>query len=151
MPPKRTLEEYKAPYPKPSENQRRFVIFLDEKEAELENYRLQLLPGRVENVDGANRHFVCGEVKEETIEGWGYNYYVVTMGPTAGTLMMPFGDAAKKTPKFVPMNNTELIRYNSKLPVVVLVPKDAELRYKIWVSSSAGSTTHPDGQAAEEL
>ncbi|KEG10546.1 ecotin [Trypanosoma grayi] len=134
---KKTLAEYKAPYPAPTADQKRLVIFLDERGAEEKReFKLQLIPGRVETVDATNRHFIAGDVKEETINGWGYTYYVVHMGELAGTLMtsMP-GDTPK--PRFVAMVNKPLIPYNSKLPVVVYVPKDAELHYRVWAPTKA--------------
>lgn len=136
----KTLADYKAPYPEPTADQKRYVIFLDPKgdNEELNEYKIQLIPGRMEAVDGANHHRIGGKIEEKNIEGWGYNYYVVTMGPTMGTLMMPFGEAAEKKPRFVAMHSDELLRYNSKLPLVVYVPKNAELRYNIWTVSSGG-------------
>lgn len=148
----KTLAEYKAPYPEPTADQKRFAIFLDKKESddmELNDFKVQLLPGRIESVDGANRNFIGGRITEEIVQGWGYNYHVVTLGPLAGTMMMPFGEAAEKKPKFVGMNNDSLIRYNSKLPIVVIAPKDCVLRYKIWTchGSGCGGT---EGIEAEE-
>jgi ecotin len=50
----------------------------------------------------------------------------------AGTLM----GVDPKTPKvsrFIPLGGEPyLIRYNSRLPVVIYVPKDAEVQYRIW-------------------
>ncbi len=43
---------------------------------------------------------------------------------------------SKKTEAFVPVvGDGFLLRYNSKLPVVVYVPKDVEVRYRVWSAS----------------
>lgn len=42
----------------------------------------------------------------------------------------------KKTPAFVPVvGEGFMLRYNSKLPVVVYVPEDIEVRYRVWSAS----------------
>ncbi|ORC88097.1 ecotin [Trypanosoma theileri] len=142
---KKSLEDYKAPYPKPTPDQRRYVIFLeDHGREESSQYRLQLIPGRVEMVDGVNLQFISGEVKEMTIDGWGYPYYVVKAGVMATTLMAPLTDTPPVS-QFVPLSDQPMIRYNSKLPVVVYTPKDVELRYRIW------APTAPNEEIATEV
>ena len=50
----------------------------------------------------------------------------------AGTLMAVDPDASKVN-RFIPLGGEPyLIRYNSKLPVVVYVPEGVEVRYRIW-------------------
>lgn len=76
-----------------------------------------------------NKHFLMGNVKSQDLQGWGYSYYEVeSTGETGGTLMgCP---DQKKTKKFVSLQ-PEIVRYNSKLPLVFYVPKDLEVRYRI--------------------
>lgn len=137
------LKDLKAPYPEPRPDQCRYVIFLEPKgdEVELNNYKVELMPGRMEKVDGANLHRLGGKIEAKTIEGWGYDYYEVKMGQMASTLMMPLGAAAELKPRFVPMYVDQLYRYNSKLPIVVYMPKDSELRYRIWSATGASEGT----------
>ncbi|MNN83904.1 Ecotin precursor [compost metagenome] len=43
----------------------------------------------------------------------------------------------KSTQDFVPVvGDGFLLRYNSKLPIVLYVPKDIEVRYRIWSASN---------------
>jgi len=43
----------------------------------------------------------------------------------------------KKTDAFVPVvGEGFMLRYNSKLPVVVYVPKGVEVRYRVWSASA---------------
>ncbi|KAF1019879.1 MAG: Ecotin [Pseudomonas sp.] len=45
-----------------------------------------------------------------------------------------------KRKDFVPViGKGFLLRYNSKLPIVVYVPKDVEVRYRIWSASATVS------------
>ncbi|KFF24790.1 serine protease inhibitor ecotin [Chryseobacterium vrystaatense] len=76
-----------------------------------------------------NNYFLMGNVKTQDLQGWGYNYYEVeSNGEAAGTLMGCRDQ--KKTKKFVTLQ-PEIVRYNSKLPLVFYVPKDLEVRYRV--------------------
>ncbi|AZA63043.1 serine protease inhibitor ecotin [Chryseobacterium indoltheticum] len=76
-----------------------------------------------------NKHFLMGKVNTQDLQGWGYSYYEIeSSGETGGTLMAC--PDQKKTKKFVSLQ-PEIVRYNSKLPLVFYVPKDLEVRYRI--------------------
>lgn len=141
------LADYKAPYPEPTANQRRYVIYLQEQPNEDDNFKVQLIPGQIKEVDPVNRHFIRAQVEEKTVQGWGYDYHVVTFGPAMGMTLMAPPPGAGTAPKFVGDYNQPLIRYNSKLPIVVYVPKEGVLHYKIW---SAGKEGGAEGIAAKE-
>ena len=58
----------------------------------------------------------------------------------AGTLMAVDPDAPKVA-RFIQLGGEPyLIRYNSRLPIVVYVPDGVEVRYRIW---AAGAETRP--------
>jgi ecotin len=124
-------ENMKA-YPAASEGMKRFVVYLAEKSNE-EDYRVELQVGKTVEVDGANRHFFGGKIEEETIEGWGFPKYVVKeLGPMAGT-RIGVDPNAPKIKRFVGLGGEpSLLRYNSKLPLVVYVPSGAEVRVRVW-------------------
>lgn len=83
----------------------------------------------VEKMLDCNNHFLMGKVATQDLQGWGYNYYEVeSNGGTGGTLMAC--PDQKKTKKFVSLQ-PEIVRYNSKLPLVFYVPKDLEVRYRV--------------------
>ena len=98
-----------------------------------QDLKLELQVGQTVQTDAANRYFFGGKIEEETIQGWGYPRYLVkTIGPMAGTLMAVDPKAPKKS-RFVTLGGDPyLIRYNSRLPVVVYVPEGTEVRYRIW-------------------
>jgi len=100
--------------------------------------QVQLIVGQTVEVDPGNRYFFTGGIEREVIQGWGFSRYVVrTLGAMAGTLMA-VDPRLPKVARFVSLGGEPyLVRYNSRLPVVVYVPEGAEVRYRIW---SAGET-----------
>lgn len=116
----------------------RYVLQLPEQKDE-SAFKVELIVGKTVRVDAANRYFFGGRIEAQTIEGWGYTRYMVSeLGPMAGTLMATDPNAPK-TDRFIALGGEPyLIRYNSRLPVVVYVPEGAEVRYRIW---NAGAET----------
>ena len=119
-------------FPQPDEGMVRFVLRLPEKEDE-SLLKVELLVGKVVKLDERNRYFFGGELDARTIEGWGYTRYVLPdLGPMAGTLI-GVDPNAPKVERFITLGGEPfLIRYNSRLPVVVYVPQGVEVRYRIW-------------------
>lgn len=94
--------------------------------------KVELIAGKTVETDSVNINFFGGKIEETTIQGWGFPRYTVTIGQMAGTLMAPPTDQPKMK-KFVAIGGQPcLIRYNSRLPVVVYAPQDVEVRYRIW-------------------
>jgi len=101
--------------------------------------KVELIVGKTVQTDSRNRYFFGGNIEAETIKGWGYTRYKVNkLGPMAGTLMA-IKPNAPKVDQFITLGgNPYLIRYNSRLPIVVYVPEGVDVRYRIW---SAGAET----------
>lgn len=110
----------------------RYVLQLPKEEDETV-LKVQLIVGKTVKTDGVNRHFFAGSIKEETIEGWGFPRYVMSkLGPMAGTLMAVDPDKPHVA-RFVSLGGEPfIIRYNSRLPIVLYLPEDVEARYRIW-------------------
>jgi ecotin len=114
----------------------RYVIQLPKK-ADESSLKVELIVGKVVQTDKSNRYFFGGKIEEKTIEGWGFPRYVVdALGPMAGTLMA-VDPAAPKAARFIALGGDPyLIRYNSRLPIVVYVPEGVEVRYRIWAAKT---------------
>ena len=110
----------------------RYVLHLPKQENE-SGFKVELIVGKTVQVDKENRYFFGGRIEKETIKGWGYPRYVVSaLGPMGGTLMA-VDPNAPKVDRFITIGGEPyLIRYNSRLPIVVYVPEDVEVRYQIW-------------------
>ncbi len=96
-------------------------------------FQVELIVGKMVSVDKRNNYFFGGQIEKEVIKGWGFTRYMVSdIGLMAGT-MMAVDPGMPKTERFVKLGGTPyFIRYNSRLPVVVYVPKGVEVRYRIW-------------------
>ena len=129
------------PYAQADEGMQRYVIELPALEDESLR-KVELVVGKTVPTDGVNRHFFGGRITREVVQGWGYSYYELkAIGPMAGTLMAGPPDAPQ-VDTFVPVrHDLGLLRYNSKLPLVVYVPEGVEVSYRLW-------STEPEAIAA---
>ena len=119
-------------FPPAGEGMVRHVLQLLKQDDE-SAYKVELIVGRTIQVDEGNRYFFSGRIAEETIKGWGFPCYKVSaLGQMAGTLMA-IDPNAPKVNRFITLGGEPyLIRYNSRLPVVVYVPEGVEVRYRLW-------------------
>jgi ecotin len=128
-----------APYPKAEAGFTRQVIHLP-KQAQEENFQVEILAGKTLEVD-CNRQKLDGILDEKSLQGWGYPFYRLenVIGPTSTMMACPPG--SKKKRAFVPVvGDGFMLRYNSKLPVVVYAPSNVEVRYRIWSASDKTGT-----------
>jgi len=130
-------------FPPAEEGMVRYVLQLP-KQTDESVFKVELIIGKTVQVDMQNRYFFIGQIDAETIPGWGFTRYLVKkVGPMAGTLMAVDPDAPK-VERFITLGGDPyLIRYNSRLPVVIYVPEGVDVRYRIW---SAGA----EAQALEK-
>lgn len=115
-------------YPKSSKALNRFVISLPVKANE-GLYNLEIWSGKTKLVD-CNKQIISGKFNKHTIKGWGYSYYEFIPNDHQLSTKMACPDTTL-VEKFI-RSNTEHIRYNSKLPVVVYCPKEYQVQYAIW-------------------
>jgi ecotin len=119
-------------FPPADQGMTRHVLMLPPAEQE-DSLRVELQIGKTLQTDAVNRYFFGGSLQAVNIEGWGFTRYVVAdLGPMGGTLMA-VDPEAPKVDRFVTLaGEAQLMRYNSRLPLVVYVPKGAEVRHRIW-------------------
>lgn len=112
----------KVPYPKADAGFTRQVIHLPKQDAE-DAFKVEIIAGKTLEAD-CNQQRLGGELEEHTLEGWGYSYYRLdkVSGPMSTMMACP---GQKKEQRFIPVvGEGFLLRYNSKLPIVVYAPKD---------------------------
>jgi len=131
-------------FPPPENGMVRYVLQLPQQDDETE-FKVELIVGKTVQIDEKNQYFFGGKMQEETIKGWGFPRYLVReLGPMAGTLMAVDPNAPKVS-RFIRLGGEPyLIRYNSRLPIVVYVPEGVEMRYRIWNASSESKVMEED-------
>ncbi|WP_313438568.1 serine protease inhibitor ecotin [Novosphingobium sp.] len=122
------LDELKAFPPAPSGQVRRVIVLPQETDENA--LKVGIIVGRTMMVD-CNRHVLGSRLETRTVEGWGYDYHVVTISdaPVSTRMGCPPGSLSKQ---FVHGGDEPFLRYNSRLPIVIYTPTDVELRYRIW-------------------
>ena len=120
-----------APYPKAEKGMKRQVIQLTPEKDE-STLKVELLIGHTLEVD-CNHHRLGGELDSKTLEGWGYDYYVFDKVTSPVSTMMACPDGTKEK-KFITayLGDDGMLRYNSKLPIVVYTPENVDVKYRIW-------------------
>lgn len=120
-----------APYPKAEQGMKRQVIQLPQQQDE-SALKVELLIGQTLEVD-CNRHSLGGQLESRTLEGWGYDYYVFDKVTSPVSTMMACPDG-KKEKQFVMagLGDAGMLRYNSRLPIVVYTPANIDVKYRIW-------------------
>jgi len=126
---------YTKAFPPAKDGMVRYMVLLPHKERGEDNdFQVELIVGKEIMTDGVNHYRVGGSIEAKPLQGWGFTYYeVATFGPAASTRIgVPPGTPRVK--KFVSIPS-KLIRYNSRVPLVVYVPEGGEVRYRIWKAS----------------
>ena len=125
--------KYLKAFPAAKQGNSRYVILLPHKERDEEsNFRVEIFVGKELLTDGVNQVRLGATIETRLLEGWGFTYYeVVSFGPDASTLMaVPPG--TPRTKEFVSMSI--IVPYNSRIPLVVYVPEEGKVRYRIWTA-----------------
>ena len=121
------------PYPPAEEGYKRMVIHLQAL-ADEDTNKLEIIIGKTIKVD-CNRHWFGGQLTEEIAKGWGFPYFILKSVKGPASTLMACPPDKKEQEAFVQVRSDQgLLRYNSKLPVVVYVPNDFEVHYRIWTA-----------------
>lgn len=139
-------------FPPAEEGMTRHVISLPKQEDETA-FKVEIIIGRTVKTDTSNSYFFGGTLETETIPGWGFDLYILRkFGPMAGTLMA-VDPNAPQVERFISLGDErQLLRYNSRLPLVVYVPTGVEVRHRLWRAEPIGHFAQklalPTGQTA---
>jgi ecotin len=101
-----------------------------------EDVRVQVIVGKMLPADCNVRSFPA-RLQHDTVPGTGYPLYRVTdVGPVVSTMMACPPSAAPQTAFVIGRGDGFLLRYNSRLPVVVYAPVGYDVRYRLWQGSN---------------
>lgn len=129
-----TQQEVSKMFPAPTAGMVQHILTLPKLENE-EDYMLEVQIGQTQLID-CNKHGLNGELKEHSVQGWGYNYYQVDEVSQGPSTMMACFELAKKE-AFVRIPGELKMRYDSRLPDVFYLPEGTELRFRTWKVDSA--------------
>ena len=122
-------------FPPAADGMNRFVIKLEHKTREQEqNYKVEIVAGKRMMTDGVNIQRLGNAIESRTVQGWGYTYYEVTGKGESISTLMAAPEGSHPVEQFVTAPSI-LVRYNSRLPVVVYAPTGYEIRYRVWQAS----------------
>ena len=127
------------PFPAAEQGMERFVVVLPDKtRADEVDFKVELIPGKTMLTDGVNQMRHGSSIEARPLAGWGYTFYEVTGQDTTMSTMMAAPEGSEKIKQFVSGTHL-LIRYNSRLPIVVYAPEGYEIKYRIWTAGDAGN------------
>ena len=119
-------------FPQAKSDMKRFVIELDHKERnEEDNFRVELIIGKTTKVDGVNKYRLNATLAPKPLKGWGFTFYELSGNGLISSTRMAAPEGSTAVESFV-TGTPLMIRYNSRIPIVVYVPKDYDVRYKVW-------------------
>lgn len=118
-------------YPAATPGMKRIVIHLEAQPDE-SAWKIELEVGKVMETDGVNHLGGGAKIEEKTVQGWGYTYFEAKAQGGMFSTKIGVRPGTPKVTRFVTMTSTGPVRYNSRLPVVVYVPADLEVRYRLW-------------------
>lgn len=125
-------------YPQAEAGFKRHVIHLPGREDE-QSVKVEIIAGQQQTVD-CNHHWYGGNLKTGTVQGWGYDFHTLEASEhAASTLMGCLSESEHEA--FVPVRGDGfLLRYNSRLPLVIYAPERFEVRYRLWQASDETHT-----------
>lgn len=120
-----------APYPAAQVDYERVAIYLPQLSDESQS-KVDLVIGKEMMVD-CNGRGLMGRITKEELTGWGYRYYVVDDIKDGFATLMACPPNYENQKKFVRIDSDlGLLPYNSRLPIVIYVPKGIQVKYQVW-------------------
>jgi len=116
--------------PPAAEGQQRLVIQLPKLDKE-QDVKVEIQLAKAMLVD-CNRQRLGGDLQEESLSGWGYSYYRLPQLSAPMSTMMACPDKTKHEAMVPVVGQGYLLNYNSRLPLVIYVPADLSVSYRLW-------------------
>ena len=116
-------------FPTPEKGFKKLVIEVPHS-AQDDNKKIEFTVGKWMDVDGCNYYNLMGTLESKNLSGWGYNYYVFKTEGQVTSTMIGCPDAQGRN-IFVTAQ-PEMVRYNGKLPIVIYVPEEYEVQFRIF-------------------
>ncbi|HUH25367.1 MAG TPA: ecotin family protein [Flavobacterium sp.] len=116
-------------FPKPEKGYKMMVIEVPHSNLDAQK-KIEFFAGKYMETDSCNRHGLSGSFDVKDLQGWGYNYYVLKTDGNVFSTQMKCGDN-KMINQFV-SGPSQLISYNGKMPIVIYVPEDIDVHFKIY-------------------
>ncbi len=133
-------------YPPAAPGERRWFISVDTPPGApagpAVDQRVELVIGRPMLVD-CNRHLLQGALVEETVPGWGYPLFRVKGGSQLVSTRMACPGQARRREFVVLGGAPALVPVNPRLPIVVVAPKELEVRWRLWRPEPGQQTATP--------
>ncbi|WP_353161331.1 ecotin family protein [Myroides odoratus] len=118
-------------FPKPEKGYKQMVIEVPHS-AQDGNKKIEFRVGKMMEVDGCNNYSLMGTLEKKDLQGWGYDYYVFKSKGDAVSTLMGCPDMPKRH-LFVAAQ-PETTRYNGRMPIVIYVPEEYEVKFKIFTA-----------------
>ncbi len=130
-------------FPEAKKEETQHIITLPTLENE-QAFKVEVFVTKTMKVD-CNHHSLQGALAEKDLSGWGYNYYIFkTNGEVISTMMAcPDNTLTQKNVA----SQSQLLNYNSKLPIVIYTPKGYKVKYKLWKALPDEHTAKPSTAA----
>ena len=117
-------------FPEAKAGYERYIIDVPKTDNDYD-HKIEVLIGKNLMVD-CNHASLSAQIERKPLKGWGYHYLEVSDIQRGPTTMMACPEP--KIEKFISIYSIkkDLIRYNSRLGTVIYVPKEFEVRYRVW-------------------
>lgn len=122
------------PFPPAEPGMKRFVLFVPPV-SHPSHFKVELQIGKIMALDRINAYAFASALESRTLKGWGFTYYVL---PELGAMMSTRVMVDPEEPtidRFVQIEGVPLMRYNSRLPIVIYAPEGVEVRFRLWQSA----------------
>ena len=118
-------------FPKPKEGFKKMVIEVPLSQND-DQKKIEFSVGKMMEVDGCNHYGLNGSLATKDLEGWGYQYFEFETDGQVISTQMGCPDAPKRHLFVSAQPNT--VRYNGKMPIVIYVPEEYDVQYKIFTA-----------------